>query len=128
MRDVKEDAERGRIYLPQDEIRRFGYSEEEMLRGVYNEPFRRLMAFQAERAWEYHARGKLLLPLLDMRARACTATMQSLYREILLRIEATDYAVFDGRVSLGGRQKLGLTANAWLQSVRDELPFGRKAS
>ncbi|HLG70127.1 MAG TPA: presqualene diphosphate synthase HpnD [Chloroflexota bacterium] len=121
MRDVKEDAERGRIYIPQDEIRRFGYSEEELLAGVYNEPFRRLMAFQAERAWHFHRRGAQLLPLLDVRARACTATMQGIYREILQRIQAAGYVVFDGRVSLSGRDKLGLTAGAWLQSLRDEL-------
>ena len=121
MRDVKEDAERGRIYIPQDEIRRFGYSEEELLAGVSNEPFRRLMTFQGQRAWEFYRRGQRLLPLLDVRARACTATMQGLYREILLRIEAADYAVFDGRVSLSGRHKLGLTAGVWLQCLRDEL-------
>ncbi len=121
MRDVKEDAELGRIYIPQDEIRRFGYSEQELLAGAYNEPFRRLMAFQAERAWHYHANGHRLLPLLDVRARACTATMQGIYREILQRIEASDYAVFERRISLSGRAKLGLTAGAWLQSIKDEL-------
>lgn len=121
MRDVKEDAERGRIYIPQDEIRRFGYSEDEMLAGVYNEPFRRLMAFQAQRAWHYHRGGARLLPLLDVRARACAATMQSIYREVLQRIEAADFDVFQGRISLSGRDKLGLTAGAWIQSLRGAL-------
>ncbi|HEU0166699.1 MAG TPA: presqualene diphosphate synthase HpnD [Chloroflexota bacterium] len=121
MRDVKEDAGLGRIYLPQDEVKRFGYSETELLAGIYNEPFRRLMAFQAERAWAYHARGHRLLPLLDVRARACTATMQGLYREILLRIQASGYDVYQGRISLSGREKLGLTAGVWWQCLRDEL-------
>jgi phytoene synthase len=121
MRDVKEDAERGRIYIPLDEIERFGYSEGELLASVYNEPFRRLMAFQAARAWEFHARGQGLLPLLDARARACTATMQGIYREILQRIEAAGYDVFSERISLTGRDKLGLTAGVWLQTLRDEL-------
>lgn len=121
LRDIKEDAERGRIYLPLDEIRRFGYSEQELLAGVYNEPFRRLMAFQVERAWRYHNSGHRLLPLLDVRARACTATMQGIYREVLQRIEAVEYSVFDGRISLSGRAKLGLTAGAWIQCLRDEL-------
>ena len=121
LRDVQEDAERGRIYLPLDDIARFGYSEEELLAGVYNEPFRRLMAFQAERAWRYHNSGHRLLPLLDVRARACTSTMQGIYREVLQRIQAADYRVFDGRVSLSGRDKLGLTAGAWIQCLRDEL-------
>jgi 15-cis-phytoene synthase len=125
MRDVKEDAGLGRIYLPQDEIRRFGYSDEELLAGVYNEPFRRLMAFQAERAWHFHRSGHRLLALLDVRARACTATMQGIYREILSRIEESDYAVFDGRISLSGRSKLGLTAGVWLQCLRDQVPLGR---
>jgi phytoene synthase len=121
LRDVKEDTERGRIYLPLDELRRFGYSEEELLAGVYNEAFRRLMAFQAERAWHYHNSGHRLLPLLDVRARACTATMQDIYREVLQRIAAADYAVFDARISLSGRDKLSLTAGAWIHSLRQEL-------
>jgi phytoene synthase len=121
MRDVKEDAERGRIYIPQDELRRFGYSEEELLAGTYNEPFGRLMAFQAARAWEFHARGERLLPLLNIRARACTATMQGIYREVLRRIEAADYDVFSERISLTGRDKLGVTAGVWLHTLRDEL-------
>jgi 15-cis-phytoene synthase len=121
LRDVKEDADLGRIYLPRDDLDRFGYSEEELLAGVYNEPFRRLMAFEAERAWYFHNSGHRLLPLLDVRARACTATMQGIYREILQRIQAADYAVFDGRVSLSGRAKLGLTAGAWIQCLREEL-------
>ncbi|HVA24141.1 MAG TPA: presqualene diphosphate synthase HpnD [Chloroflexota bacterium] len=121
LRDVKEDAERGRIYLPQDELRRFGYTEEELLAGVYNQAFCQLMAFQAERAWQYHNSGHRLLPLLDVRARACTATMQGIYREVLQRIEAANYAVFDGRISLSGRDKLSLTAGAWIRSLRQEL-------
>lgn len=121
MRDVKEDAERGRIYIPQDELRRFDYSEAELLSGTYNEPFRRLMAFQATRAWEFHARGQRLLPLLGGRARACTATMQGIYREVLQRIEAAGYDVFSERISLTGRDKLGLTAGVWLQTLRDEI-------
>ncbi|MBV8086388.1 MAG: presqualene diphosphate synthase HpnD [Chloroflexi bacterium] len=121
MRDIKEDAELGRIYLPQDEIKRFGYSEHELLAGVYNEPFRRLMAFQAERAWHFHRSGQRLLALLDIRARACTATMQGIYREVLARIQASDYAVFNSRISLRGRDKLGLTAGVWLQCLRDSI-------
>ena len=128
LRDVKEDAERGRIYLPQDEIRHFGYSEEELLAGVCNEPFKRLMAFQAERAWSFHRQGQRLLPLLDVRSRACTATMQDIYRHILQRIEASGFAVFDGRVSLRGRDKLGLTAAAWLGSLRHEVGKRNAAS
>ncbi|HEY8692962.1 MAG TPA: hypothetical protein VIR57_09510, partial [Chloroflexota bacterium] len=62
-----------------------------------------------------------LLPLLDVRARACTATMQDIYREVLQRIEAADYAVFDARISLTGRDKLSLTAGAWIHSLRQEL-------
>lgn len=121
MRDVKEDADRGRIYIPQDEIRSFGYSEEELMAGIYNEQFRRLMAYQAARAWFYHREGARLLPLLDVRARACTAVMQGIYREILDRMEAAEYDVFAGRTSLTGFEKLGLTARVWLGSFKDEL-------
>ncbi|MDE3074009.1 MAG: presqualene diphosphate synthase HpnD [Chloroflexota bacterium] len=126
LRDVREDADRGRIYLPLDELKRFGYSEADLLARQYNDAFRQLMAFQAERARRYFASGTKLLPLLDVRARACTATMGGIYWEILQRIEAADYAVFETRVSLSGTEKLGLTGRTWLDCLRGEVGFRAK--
>jgi phytoene synthase len=110
MRDVAEDAERDRIYLPLDELAEHGVREEEILAGTPGEGFHDLMRAQGQRAHAYFTRGERLLPLLDRRARVCVATMAGLYRGILAEIERRDYDVLAGRVSLGPGRKLAVTA------------------
>lgn len=110
MRDVAEDAERGRIYLPADEMAAHGVTEEEIMAGRATPGFRALMAEQASRARGLMDRGERLLPLLDRRARMCVAMLSGLYREILDEIEARDHDVFAGRVALSTPRKLGLMA------------------
>jgi phytoene synthase len=110
MRDVAEDASRGRIYLPLDEMAEHGVREEDLLLGVAGEGFHDLMRAQGQRARAYFTRGERLLPLLDRRARVCVATMAGLYRGILDEIERRDYEVLGGRVSLGPARKLAVTA------------------
>lgn len=117
IRDVKEDLQRGRIYIPLDEIARFGYSEGELMRGVVNEPFLRLMRHQAERARGYFARGRRLLPLLPARSRPCPAVLHAIYSALLDRIEDEGFRVFDGRITLQTRDKLLLTATTWARSL-----------
>ncbi|MDP3062839.1 MAG: presqualene diphosphate synthase HpnD [Chloroflexota bacterium] len=117
LRDVVEDLGRGRIYLPQSEMARFGYSEEELRRGVRNQAFLELMAFQSQRAQEYFDSGLRLLPLLSSRSRACPAVLVAIYQRILDRIRARQFNVFNGRVSLSGLEKLLLTAKTWLKSI-----------
>lgn len=117
LRDLKEDVERGRMYLPQDEMERFGYSEEELGRGIINEGFLNLMRFQTARARRYFDSGRRLLPLLSWRSRACPAVLHGLYSRILDRIEARGYNVFDRRVRLSTREKLLLTGKLWIQSL-----------
>lgn len=108
MRDVAEDAGRGRIYLPADEMAAHGVSEEDVLEGRATPGFRALMRAQAARARGYFASGERLLPLLDRRARMCVSMLSGLYREILAEIEARDHDVFGGRVSLSTPRKLAL--------------------
>lgn len=79
LRDIREDAERDRVYIPQDEMERFRCSEADILNGISNEPFLHLMQFQVERAREYFQQGRKLLPLLPRRPRACTAVLQGIY-------------------------------------------------
>ncbi len=117
MRDVAEDAVSGRIYLPKEDMDRFGYSEEELLASVNNENFRSLMAFQAARAREYYERGRLLYPLLDRRSRACPRTLESVYSRLLDRMEAEDFPVFEKRVAISKAAKIALMARLWLRSV-----------
>ena len=122
MRDIKEDGEMGRVYLPQDEMARFGYSEEELLRGIINEPYLELMRFQAQRARGYYASGAQLLPLVPLRSRACVSVLYGLYSRLLDRIEANGFDVFSGRVRIPTKQKLLITAKLWATSL---LPIHR---
>ncbi len=117
VRDVREDLDCGRIYLPQDEMARFGYSEAELQSGVVNEPFIELMRFQAQRAKCYFESGFQLLPYLSLRSRACPAVLGQLYRRVLQRIEGADYDVLNNRISLSTQEKLRVTAQTWLSSV-----------
>ena len=116
LRDIKEDAGRDRVYIPQDELRRFGVSETDLTNSVMNGPFRDLMRFQVERAREFFDSGRMLIPLLAPDARACTAVLIGVYSSILDRIEAADYDVFSQRVSLSAGEKLVTMAKLWTMS------------
>ena len=123
VRDVQEDLRLGRIYLPQDEIVRFGYSEEEMEAGVVNESFIELMRFQAQRAKGYFDSGFKLLPYLSPRSRACPAVMGQLYSKVLQRIEAAEFDVFQQRISLSKAEKIRVTAQTWFTSMLPSSPW-----
>lgn len=116
-RDIQEDLGLGRIYLPQDEIARFGYSEEALEAGIVNESFIDLMRFQAQRARGYFDSGFKLLPYLSPRSRACPAVMGQLYSKVLQRIEEAEFDVFQHRISLSKTEKLRVTAQTWFTSI-----------
>ena len=126
MRDIKEDAQRGRVYLPLDEIRSFGYSEGELLDGVVNDAFRELMMFQSARARRYFDSGRSLIPLLHPESRACPAVLHGLYSAILNRIEECGFNVFERRIGLSAPQKLFLTARLWAGSLVPAIPLLRR--
>ena len=97
LRDVGEDRQRGRIYLPLDEVKQFGYSEEELLRGVINTQWKNLMAFQLNRAREWFKNSEEGIKWLSADARWPVWTSLRLYRKILNSIESLDYDVFNNR-------------------------------
>lgn len=123
-RDVREDLAIGRVYLPQDEMARFGYTEGDLKAGVVNEPFTNLMRFQAQRAKEYFQSGFQLLPYLSFRSRACPAVLGQLYCKVLERIESADYDVLHHRVSLSKPQKIRVMAQTWLGTTLSGLRYG----
>ena len=125
MRDIKEDADRGRIYLPLDDIARFGYSERDLMAGLNNENFRALMDFQAARARRYFDSGAKLFPLLSRESRACAAVLHRLYSRILDRMEETGYDVFQRRIGLSAGEKMLLVARLWAGSMTPNLAFRR---
>jgi phytoene synthase len=116
LRDLREDAGRDRIYLPLEDLERFGVAPEDVLRGVYNRRFRALMAFETERARGYYRAAAERLPPEDVKALRAAEAMRATYAELLERIEAADYFVFGPRVRLSGARKATLAASLWLRS------------
>ena len=106
MRDVREDWELGRVYIPQDELESYGVGEEDIAAGRANDAWRALMTFQAQRARAYLREGLELLESLDSRSALCVSTFAGLYRATLERIEAAGFDVFGGPPHLSALTKL----------------------
>lgn len=109
IRDVDEDRQLGRVYLPQDELAAFGVEELAL-----SPEFRALMAFEAERARTYLAEGLRLLDSLDRRSALCVGTFAGLYRETLDRIEEGGFDVFGEKTRLSAPRKLAVVARGLL--------------
>jgi len=105
LRDIREDAERGRIYLPAEDLRRFGVSEDDLRAGRRDEGFLRLMRFEAARAREYYEESRPLVELIHPRSRASLEALITVYRRLLERMEASNYDVFARRVRLSAVEK-----------------------
>jgi phytoene synthase len=119
LRDLGTDAANGRIYVPQEDFARFGYTESDLFRHIYNGPFADLMRFEAQRAREYYAKAERALnalPAKDRRALTVAEIMRGVYSRILHRIQASDFRVFDRRVTLSTRHRLLVAAGVWLRS------------
>lgn len=109
LRDIREDAARGRIYLPQDEMRACGVTEADIFAGRVTAPFRELIKCQIARARRFFAQGETGIPMIaDTRARLVTLAMRELYAAILNEIEALDYDVFAQRAYVSTPRKLWL--------------------
>ena len=115
VRDVGEDARRGRIYLPQDELARFGVAPATLLRAQGGEAFRALMAFQIERARAWYDRALAALPRADRKSQRTGLIMAAIYRTLLDEIARDSEAVLRGRVSLTPLRKLWI---AWKTARR----------
>jgi 15-cis-phytoene synthase len=110
MRDVAEDWELDRVYLPQDELAAHGVTEDDIAHGRVTPAWRSLMAFQAERARAQLAEGLKLLDSLDRRSALCVSTFAGLYRGQLDRIEANGFDVFGPSCRLSTPAKLAVVA------------------
>ena len=112
LRDVAEDIDRDRVYLPQEDLERFNVDQAAFIRQQMTEPLRLVLAFESARAVEFLDRGRQLLPHLPRRGRACPWLLAEIYGRVLQRIVAADYEVFAGRISLPKREKLALLVTA----------------
>ncbi|OGW67599.1 MAG: squalene synthase HpnD [Nitrospirae bacterium RIFCSPLOWO2_02_FULL_62_14] len=119
LRDLGTDADRGRIYLPLNDLTRFGYTEELLLQRRYSPRFNDLMAFQCTRAHEFYDKAHTILeslPRADRNALTPAEIMRGVYERILVRIEQAGYRVFDSRISLPPVSRLAVAAGVWLRN------------
>jgi len=117
LRDVKEDADRGRIYLPLDELQQFNVSEEDLIKGEMNDKLRDLLAFQAQRAEQYYQQAYQQLTSEDRFSQRSGLIMAAIYHALLKRIKKCDYNVFSKPIRLSPLRKFWI---AW-RTYRKEL-------
>jgi len=115
IRDVGKDLQDGRIYLPQEELARFAYSERELQNRQYNERFVHLMEFEAARARQFFARAATLLPREDRRSMVAAEIMSSVYRGLLRKMELDKFRVFEKEYRLNKLEKAGRIATRLLK-------------
>ncbi len=115
IRDVGIDAKYGRVYLPQEDLRRFGYTEAELFSSRNNSQFKKLMEFETQRAEEYFQKAKELLPEEDKRAMFAAKIMERIYYHTLLRIKEVNYNVFDRKVMLPRFLQLAIAVKYWVK-------------
>ncbi len=117
IRDVKEDAAMGRVYLPQEDLVRFNLSAEELLSTPDPARFRPLLGFEAERAREFYQAGAQLIPYISEDSQPALWVLVNIYRALLEKIAARQYDVFASKVSLTVTEKLRILAKGFLQRV-----------
>jgi phytoene synthase len=124
LRDVRGDLEKGRVYLPQDELRSFGCSEDDLRlegvnagAGVRSPAVKALLRHQATRAREYYARAAGELPRADARRLVAAEIMGAIYRGVLDRIEQRDYDVFSEIVRVPRPRRAVIAASTWLKTL-----------
>ena len=115
IRDVGEDARRGRIYLPIEDLQRFGVPAKDILETHYSDAFHALMAFQAERAEHYYEQAFAQLPAVDRKAQRPGLVMAAIYRALLSEIAADGFKVLDRRTSLTPLRKVWLAGTTWFK-------------
>lgn len=128
LRDIKEDAARGRVYIPIEDLRRFDYSAEELQRGVLDERFRKLMKFETERAREYYSAARKLLPLVEETSKPALWAMIEIYQRILDRIVQRQFDVFHDRIHLAGSEKAAIALRAFAMRFTGRARFGMQTA
>jgi 15-cis-phytoene synthase len=115
IRDVGEDARRNRIYLPLHEMAEYGVTVDDVLKACETEGFRKLMAFQIQRAHRYYDAALAQLPSVDRKAQRPGLIMAAIYRALLKEIEADDCQVLNRRIALTPLRKLWIAWRTWLK-------------
>ena len=117
IRDVKEDAGVGRVYLPEEDLSRFGISLSALHSVSDPATLRPLLAMEADRAREYYRAGEELIPLVEEDSQPALWVLITIYQRLLDKIALRDYDVFSGKVSLSVREKLGILIKGFLKRL-----------
>jgi phytoene synthase len=117
VRDVGTDLRRGRVYLPMEDLRRFGVTETDLQRGVVTDAVAALLRFECDRARDYYRRAAVQLPRVDARSLVAAEIMGGIYYGILQRIERAGYDVFSQRIRVPRPQRAVIALTIWLKSL-----------
>ena len=120
IRDVHEDYKLGRVYLPEEDLHRYGVSPEDFGRNETTLGLRELLRFEAERAWQLYEEGSALLGLIDADSRGALWLLVHTYSAVLGRIELLDFAVFGERIRLSKAEKMMFIAKARFGRTTEE--------
>jgi len=116
LRDLKEDIARGRIYIPLEDLERFGYSERDLRASHYNAPFIELMKFEHARAASYFDKAAASLPDGDRASMFAAEIMGAIYKELLDQIPAVQFDVFRNRLTVSKSRRLRIAFSIWLKA------------
>ncbi|HSE97190.1 MAG TPA: presqualene diphosphate synthase HpnD [Blastocatellia bacterium] len=116
LRDLKEDIARGRIYIPLEDMEKFGYSEADLRANLYNSPFIQLMKHEHSRVLSYYRLAEGSLPEIDREAMFAAEIMGAIYRELLNSIYAVQFDVFRNRLTVPRFRKMRIALEIWLRS------------
>lgn len=113
LRDIKKDSLKGRIYLPQEDLEKFGYKDEDILNQNYNPNFVGLMKYEVQRAEEFFSRATENLSLDDKKAMFAARAMQHIYKRLLEKIVEADYNIYNKNIKVNSFEKVGISLGVW---------------
>lgn len=109
LRDLKSDVKQGRIYIPQEDLLKFNYSEEDLMNSIYNQSFINLMTFEVDRAEYYYQKANEYFHQDDSKALAMGRAMQEIYFKVLMKIRKNNFDVFNKKNNLNNLQRFLIT-------------------
>ncbi|MBV9572801.1 MAG: phytoene/squalene synthase family protein [Acidobacteriales bacterium] len=117
IRDVKEDAAAGRVYLPEEDLQKFGISADQLRNAYVRSRLAPLLKMEADRAREYYRSADLLIPMIDEDCQPALWALVTIYRRLLEKIARRNYDVYRGRTSLTRREKLAVLAQGFVKRL-----------
>ena len=113
LRDIKKDAKKGRVYLPQEDLKKFYYSEREIYSNEYNRNFINLMEYEVQRAKSYFDKATKELDLDDKPSMFAARAMQHIYYKLLKKITDAEYDVYNNNIRVSNFEKIGISLGVW---------------